>query len=447
MNRPDWINRPCKSAFALALFAFALLAIVMVAPLSAATLCVSHTPKAGCKTTITAALALAAPGDTINVAQGTYTEQVTITQSISIIGDPFNAPEINAAGKSNGFFINGTATAPAPGVANVTISGFKVQNANFEGVLVANASNVTLLANHVFDNNKALVHSTPSSCPGIPAFETNEQSDCGEGIHLMAADHALVSRNLIDFNSGGILITDETGVSYSNVIQGNIVHDNGYACGITMAGHPPATSLIPSAQLPFGIMHNLITGNQSYHNGLLLPGAGAGVGIFAPFPGTVNTANVVNGNYLYDNGLPGVTMHNHASAPAPAPRINLNDNVIIGNHIYGNAADTEDAATSGTTGINIYSTGPITGLVVAQNFFSDETIDVAFKAPGGSLDAHFNDFSQGSIGIDNLGSAVISATENWWHCTTGPSTNCSTVGGTGVTVAPWMQVPFSLDLQ
>jgi hypothetical protein len=420
-------------------FACLLLATCSVA--SAATLCVNPGGKSGCKATITAAVAAASAGDIIQVAHGTYAEQVTITKPLSLIATaPFTEqPVIDATGKTNGIFINGMATAPNPGVANVLVAGFEIRNANYEGILVANASNVTLLDNHVHNNTKALVPSA-ASCPGIAAFETSEQMDCGEGIHLMAADHATVARNLVEDNSGGILISDETGPNFSNLIQENDVHDNGYACGITMASHPNAIG-----GLPFGISHNVISRNASHHNGLLLAGAGAGIGIFAPFPGTSNTANVVTGNSLYDNGLPGVTMHNHASAPAPAPGINLNDNVIIGNHIHGNAADTADAHTPGTTGINIYSTAPVNGIVISNNDFSDEAVNIAFKVPAGSLDVHFNDFNEKGIGIDNLGSGLINATANWWHCASGPSSSCSSVAGSGVTTAPALPIPYNLD--
>jgi nitrous oxidase accessory protein NosD len=211
-----------------------------------------------------------------------------------------------------------------------------------------------------------------------------------------------------------------------------------------MASHGPATTVIPTAKVSFGVMNNTIVHNDSSRNGLQLPGAGAGVGIFAPFPGTAASGNVVSDNDLNNNGLPGVTMHNHAAAPAPAPPINLNDNVIIGNRISGNAADTADAGTSGPTGINVFSVAPITGTVISQNVFEDEAIDVAFKAPSGQVNVHLNDFNNRAIGVDNLGTGSVDATQNWWGCAFGPlSKRCASITGPNVVSTPWLLFPFN----
>lgn len=420
----------------LALFGASSLAI-------AATWCVKPSGKSGCSSTISAAVAAASPGDTIRVWEGTYTEQVVITKSLSLVAVEKGEAIIDAKGLANGIFVNGMWAAPNAGVMDVLISGFKIRNANFEGILVANGSDVTIVNNHVLDNNKALDIATPA-CPGIPAFETNEGEDCGEGIHLMGADHSSVVRNEVENNSGGILISDETGASRNNLISGNHVHDNPYDCGITMASHGPATSVIPTAKVSFGVMNNTIAHNDSSHNGFQVPGAGAGVGMFAPFPGTTASGNVVVDNDLHNNGLPGVTMHNHAAASSPAPPVNLNDNIIVGNRISGNAADTADAGTSAPTGINVYSVAPITGTVISQNVFDDEAIDVAFKAPVGQLSVHLNDFDTWGVGVENLGTGTVNATDNWWHCAGGPGAKgCTTVMGPGVTFTPWLTSPFN----
>ncbi len=76
----------------------------------------------------------------------------------------------------------------------------------------------------------------------------------------------------------------------------------------------------------------------------------------------------------------------------------------------------------------------------------DEAIAVAFKAPSGQLNVHLNDFEIHGIGIDNLGTGTVDATENWWNCLTGPgSPRCSTVAGSGVNSTPWLLFPFNRD--
>ena len=92
---------------------------------SAATICVIPGGGFGCKPTISAAVAAASSGDVIEVAQGTYNEQVTITKTLSLVAVPFAQPVINALGHSNGIFINGMATAPLPGVSGVIVQRFQ----------------------------------------------------------------------------------------------------------------------------------------------------------------------------------------------------------------------------------------------------------------------------------------------------------------------------------
>ena len=134
----------------------------------AATLCVNPGGTTGCFSTIKAAVKAASPNDTIEVAPGTYKEDVVIGKSLSLIGANRTTTIIDATGLSNGIYIDGLDNA---GLSNVVVRGFRVENANFEGILVTNASAVTIWNNHVLNNDKSLEPSIPA-CPGIPSFET-----------------------------------------------------------------------------------------------------------------------------------------------------------------------------------------------------------------------------------------------------------------------------------
>jgi hypothetical protein len=400
----------------------------------AATLCVNPGGTSGCSATIGAAVSAAKANDQINIAAGQYSETVTVKKPLSLLGAGAAATIINAKGLSNGIYIDGL---DSPGLAHVLVTGLTVMNANFEGILVTNASYVVIARNHVTANNQSL-NVSAGTCAGIPVFETSEASDCGEGIHLMGADHANVSNNVSDLNSGGILISDETAPAHDNVIAGNSVHDNAYACGINMASHPVSPQA--ASTTPYGVFNNLIEGNNSSSNGLAGSG-GAGIGIFAPGPGNLSFGNRVIGNVLQNNGHPGVSMHNHA-APAGAPGINLNDNVIAGNFISGNGADTADAATSGPTGINIYGVAPAYGVVISQNTIENEAVDVVMNNPG-TAELHMNNLMGGGIGIANPAGA-INASMNYYGCAAGPGTSgCGTVASTVVSSTPWLTAPVS----
>jgi parallel beta-helix repeat protein len=401
-----------------------------VSSLSAAkTLCVNPGGTSGCYSTISAAVAAASPHDTIKVAQGTYSEDVIVGKSLSIIGDNRNNTIVDASGLPNGFYIDGIDN---HNLREVVINGFTVRNANYEGILVTNSAFVTIWGNKVTGNDKSL-NPAALSCPGIPAFETAEGFDCGEGIHLSGVEHSTVSNNWVFGNAGGILLSDDTGPTHHILVSGNTVTQNPFDCGITLASHPPA--MLTGATAPLGVFKNTIAGNESSKNGLAV-GEGAGVGIFDSVPGAKNYDNVVIGNKLFDNGLPGVALHSHT------PGQNLNNNSIIANQIWGNHADTDDAATPGPTGINIFGVSPILGTIISQNIIKDEAVDVAVNTPA-YVDVHLNDLLGHMIGLANLGPGWVNATENWWGCAAGPGApGCSSVSGSNVLVTPWLTKPF-----
>jgi parallel beta-helix repeat protein len=403
------------------------LPMFLAAACPAATWCVNPSGANGCMATISAAVSAAAAGDTVSVSAGTYKEMVTIGVPLSLVGADAATTIIEAKGLANGIYVDGVDN---QNLARVFISGFTVQDANFEGILVASASQVTISGNIVQGNDLSLNFSA-GTCAGMPAFETNEGDDCGEGIHLLGVNHVTVANNTITNNSGGILITDETAASHDNLISNNSVINNVWDCGITVASHVQAT--ISNSKTPLGVYSNSIIGNTSNGNGT--KGDGAGIGIFASAPGTGAWANVVSGNTATGNGIPGISIHGHA------PNQNLNDNLIIGNVLNGNLADLVPTATSASAAININAVSPITGIVVSQNTITNESLGVVVNAPG-SFIIERNSFTRGSVGVVNGGSGAVSADNNYWGCVEDPRILssfgfCATTQG-AVSITTWM---------
>ncbi|HJT87769.1 MAG TPA: right-handed parallel beta-helix repeat-containing protein [Bryobacteraceae bacterium] len=404
--------------------------LAAVGPVAAATLCVNQAAPPGCFTTISAAVAAAHAGDQIQVAPGFYHESIVITKRLSLLGAGSASTIIDATGLPRAIYIDGL---DHPGLSGVVVSNFTLQNANFEGLLATNSNQLIITQNHVTGNDRSLIPAIPA-CPGIEPFETGSDFDCGEGIHLSGVGESFVLGNVVETNAGGILLSDDTGPTFRNLIAANTSQNNPFDCGIVMASHPPA--MITGGKAPFGIFGNTITRNVSSGNGLALFGAGAGVGIFTFLPGGTVTGNLVSYNTLTGNGLPGVTFHAHG------PNEDLNGNKIIGNTISGNGADTEDAATPGPTGINVYGVSPIMALVISQNTISGEAVDVAIKTPTlTKLDD--NNLLGTGIGVDNLGFSTVLAFDNYWGCPTGPnSPGCSTTVG-NVLAVPFLTTPVT----
>ena len=123
------------------LICFVVLIAISSQNVAAATLCVNPAGSHGCYNKIATAVSHAAAFDVINVGPGTYKEDVVIGMPLSLIGAGAGASIIDATGLANGIFVDGFDNA---GLDHVNIAGFTVKNANWEGILVVSASDVTI---------------------------------------------------------------------------------------------------------------------------------------------------------------------------------------------------------------------------------------------------------------------------------------------------------------
>jgi parallel beta-helix repeat protein len=269
----------------------------------------------------------AAAGDVVRVSGGTYAEQVTVSKRLTILGPGTGR---NASGRAavtppstaaNGFLITGR------GAAGSIVAGFWVHGAQGEGILAMNTSRVTITGNRVEGNDRGATN--PSTTYPECQAQGPIPGDCGEGIHLWSTSGSRVVWNEVFDNTGGILLTDETGPSAHNLVARNVVFDNADDCGITVVSHNNKAfangRLAPTVG---GVFANVVTANTVDDNGLV--GQGAGIILAGAGPGTAVYRNVVSDNVARHNGLGGVTLHDHA------PGQFMDGNAIIGNYFDGN---------------------------------------------------------------------------------------------------------------
>jgi hypothetical protein len=428
------------------------LATALSLPAFAATLCVNPIGSGGCYASIQSAVNHAAANDVITVHGGTYKEDVVIGIPLSLVGAGADLSIIDATNQPNGVLVDGF---DHPGLANVVVTGFTVENAQFEGILAVSATNVTISNNSVINNDQSsglAFTGAANGCPGQPVYETDETGDCGGAVHLIGVSNSTVSGNFMTGNADGLLISDDTAISEGNLVTGNNVTNNPLECGIVLASHPPVGSSGPFFAPHFGVVNNTVTNNVSQDNGVQVGGSGVGLFSDGNGPGRVS-GNVISYNTLIHNGIGGVDLHTHVGPAFGAPADNLDNNIITGNYIASNLADTADTATPGRVGININSGGggsPVTGTVISSNLISDEDVDIAVNTPA-TVEIHNNSLYGGKVGVANVCAydkaiicgGVIDATQNFWGCPGGPAGGgrCSTVSGTNILFTPWLSVP------
>ena len=306
--------------------------------------------------TIGHAVAMAAAGTTVHVADGTYAEQVSITKMLTLVGDDAT---IDATGQKGGIqplagmgIVGYGLLVFGPGASGTVVKGFTVEHAIGEGILVAGTSKVLIAHNTIRLNDAGFNTTMTLECQA----QGNIPGDCGEGLHLVSSTWSRLVGNLIENNIGGILVTDEMGPSAHNTISHNVSKNNLMDCGITLPSHNAMAVSDPSKG---GVYDNLVYANVSEGNG------GAGVGMFAPFPGTASYNNRVIDNVLRNNGEAGVGIHAHA------PGQNVSGNVIVGNWVSGNGID-PDSGSGHPTGIALFSAVVPVTVTVANNHVSHE---------------------------------------------------------------------------
>ena len=295
--------------------------------------------------TISYAVGQTSAGDVVSVAEGTYHESVNVTKRLSLVGHDATIDAAGLTATPNGVVISGA------GAAGSRLSGFTIRNAGLEGIFVLKTSDVVIERNTVVEND--------AFGPFHPLCK-DQPDDCGEAVHLQSVTRSVVRDNLVRDNVGGILLTDEDGPTFGNVISENRVLNNSKDCGITLASHHFDPSGAATAGVA-GVYRNLVLHNVSNGNGA------AGIGVFAGPPGAAAWENTVAGNTARNNGFAGIMIHSHTPAQY------ADRNVITGNTLSGNGIDDDNPVDDAPAGISVFSAViPIRHTVIAANHISNE---------------------------------------------------------------------------
>lgn len=400
-----------------------------------ATLVVDPAGGTGVFTTIQAAVnaANAAGGDTIQIHPATYTEQVTIDKSLTMVGTGpgviIQAPSTLTPDLGLDSLVEIKNAADVT-ISDVTIQGPVPTDITIDaGILVVGGATANV-------TNSTIAH--------IRSEPLNNNSGTGYGILVgnlsgtQVGTATITNDTITDYQKNGIAVRGGS----SATITDNMIATAGPASVIAQNGiviYPGATATITG---------NTITGNQ-----YIGPGGGpdpfnstqaAGILVFGSASVTGNTVTdndigiasnatgaPISGNTI-ENGFEGVYLL--------AGTATVSSNTIDGNNIgvaliafSGDTANADGTLVSN----NIFNNGN------GVSSFPGAGIDVLAE-PGATtlplLTASFNRIVGNSVGLNNGTTTAADAPLNWWGSNTGPNTtgNDTTTGTGTVNTSPWL---------
>ncbi|KAA3636219.1 MAG: hypothetical protein DWP97_03215, partial [Calditrichaeota bacterium] len=156
-----------------------------------------------------------APGDTVRVLPGTYSEQVTLTESGAAINDM-----ITYKGIADATIIDGLGTINDLVVIDgdyVEISQMIVKNSNNENININGYADKVTYCQILHANNEG-IYSSNSSFQALRNVVANSGDD---GIQLNSGDSCVVANNTIYNNRNGIENKTEVNIFYNNILLSN----------------------------------------------------------------------------------------------------------------------------------------------------------------------------------------------------------------------------------
>lgn len=364
--------------------ALALLTMAGTAQAATSTVCPEGTPTCDFAT-IQGAVDAASSGDTINVAAGTYTENVNVNKQLTILGAQSGVDARTRPGTGESIVQSGAATTNVPVFSvqadGVAIDGFTVQGAN-------NSSGIALAA--PFSGNQVLNNIIQNNTFGLL-------------LNSNGATQTIVRQNFFKTNN-------VVGAANGNAIHSDAGLSNALIDNNRSTGHDSAFAVFAGAQSNLTISNNeLVTDNS--------------IVLF-----NTTTASITN-NISTDPQGSGVFLGG-------------------GNNGVDVAGNTISGGVSSAVRVLDVGFGPNTNVSVLSNTLTgnDYGIRISAGALVGSMSVNFNRIVDNTTaGLRNDASVQANAENNWWGCNGGPgSQGCDTVSGT-VDFDPWLVLRASAN--
>lgn len=382
-------------------------------------------------------------GDTIAVAAGSYTEQISAGKCVSIVGSGINNTTIFApAAMVDSTVPGGSARAIVEARANayvtikdLTISGpvtFSQTSGTF-GVFVAESATLNMRNARV---------TTIQQSSGINSAQDGQGIVVGDTVFGTAGSLDLDGVTIDGYQENGILVGG-TGSSAS-------------ITNTTITGVGATSLLAQSGIQIYGGATGTIS-NSTITNNLYSLNSGAATGIVTVDAGAVSvTGSSFSGNsyaiYQYNASLPltpstfSATSSSFTNNPgaaivySAAASPTITNNIITGSNIgiAGFVADNQTSTVSGNSITN--ATGANSVAILFNDFSSSTNTTLA------TVNANFNRLSSnntgGLTGLQNDSASSVNAENNWWGCNAGPgTTGCDIVVATSpgtVDSDPWL---------
>ncbi len=387
--------------------------------------------------TIQGAVDAATGGDTIEINPGTYTEQVTIDKSLTMMG---TAPGV--------IIQSPTTLTPDLGLdalveignaAVVTVSDVTIQGPVPTGVTIDAGILVV---------GGATANVTNSTIAHIRSDPLNNISGTGYGILVgnlsgtKVGTATITNDTIVDYQKNGIAVRGGS----SATITGNMIATAGPASVIAQNGiviFPGATATI--------------TGNTIIGNQYIGPGSGPD-----PFNSTQAAGILVLGSAsVTGNTITGNDIDIASSTTAATISGNTLENSFEGVFLLAGTATVSSNTIDGNNiGVALIAfsgdTANAEGTLVSNNIFNNGNDNLPFPGAGisvlaeagattvPSLTANFNRIVGNSVGVDNTTITPADAMFNWWGSNTGPNTLGNDATSANVNANPWLVLGISI---